>query len=136
MFQALACDLSRDRIPLTIASYSVNVELVADPESRACGLSNRNSLPDNQGMLFVFPAERSLSFWMRDTIFPLSIAFVDRHKIVMGTLEMEPLKTHAFYRSREPGLYALEMPAGWFSARGIGRGDKLIFELPENLDVR
>ncbi len=87
-------------------------------------------------MLFVFPLERPLSFWMRDTILPLSIAFVDRDKKVIGIRKMEPLNSKILYQSEAPGLYALEMPAGWFAARGIQRGDRVEFLLPEDIDIR
>lgn len=87
-------------------------------------------------MLFVFRSERPLSFWMRDTILPLSIAFVDRDRKVMGIREMTPLNSEILYQSGRPGLYALEMPAGWFAAHGIQQGDRLEFELPEDIEIR
>lgn len=121
---------------MKIGPYHATLELAFNPESRARGLSNRQSLADNYGMLFIFPYEKQLSFWMHDTVLPLSIAFLDGEKTVIDMYEMLPSKSEIIYRSKRPGLYAVEMPAKWFVSHGVVPGDKLNFSLPDTLDIR
>jgi len=85
------------------------------------GLSGRDTLPENGGMLFVFPEDRQLSFWMKDTRIPLSIAFIRADGTIANIEKMSPysLDTHLSYG---PVRYALEMNQGWFERRGIRAG--------------
>ncbi len=101
------------------------VEVAVSPQERAKGLSGRPSLAPDSGMLFVFERPETLRFWMRDTRFPLSIAFLDENFVVVDTQDMEPL-SERIYASRAPAKYAVEAPQGWFRERGIGPGAKLI----------
>ncbi len=121
---------------MKIGPHRVTLELAIDPETRARGLSNRQSLPDNYGMLFIFPHEQQLSFWMRDTVIPLSIVFLDSEKTVINMYEMLPSNLEIIYRSKRPSLYAIEMPEKWFVSHGVVPGDKLNFSLPDALDLR
>jgi uncharacterized protein len=97
---------------------------------RAHGLMEVQDLPAGTGMLFTFDGERTGGFWMKDTLVPLDIAFVDSADEIVAILAMEPCETDpcpvyepgASYRS------ALEVPQGWFAAQGIAVGDRLVYE--------
>ncbi len=74
-------------------------------------------------MLFVFETEGSHPFWMKNTLIPLSIAFITRDSLITDILEMAPLDTATPYVSSTPARYALEMNSGWFQSHGIKPGD-------------
>jgi uncharacterized membrane protein (UPF0127 family) len=86
------------------------------------GLMHRNKLEDNEGMLFIFPQEEILSFWMKDTRIPLSIAFIKANGRIVQIESMKPysLDTHV---SREKVKYALEVKDGWFMRHNVKEGD-------------
>jgi len=107
---------------LTIGGHRLTVEIAATPEQRATGLMNRFSLPTDHGMLFVFEAPQPLSFWMKDTYVPLSIAFVDTRGRIVNIEDMRPQDESPHF-SKGLALYAIEMRQGWFAAKGIGAGD-------------
>ncbi|MGQ3685617.1 MAG: DUF192 domain-containing protein [Candidatus Loosdrechtia sp.] len=100
----------------------MEVELAITPEELASGLMYRDKLEDNKGMLFVFPKERFLSFWMKNTPLPLSIAFVKSDGRIVQIESMKPysLDTHL---SKEKVMYALEMKDGWFTINKVKEGD-------------
>ena len=108
---------------------AVGVEIADDPVERAQGLMNRTELAENRGMLFVFAEERELSFWMRNTLIPLSIAYIDSGGRIVDIQDMEPLDDERpHYVSAEPAQYALEVNQGFFEERGVEVGDSV--ELP------
>ena len=107
---------------LTIGGHRLTVEIAATPEQRATGLMNRFSLQTDHGMLFVFEAPQPLSFWMKDTYVPLSIAFVDTRGRIVNIEDMRPQDESPHF-SKGLALYAIEMRQGWFAAKGIGAGD-------------
>jgi hypothetical protein len=119
-----------ETIPLTIGDYELQVELATTNAERSQGLMFREDLPENAGMLFVYPNERQLSFWMRNTLIPLSIAFLDAEKQIINIEQMEPLDEGPRYRSAAPAQYALEVNQGWFDERGIEAGVQVEFTLP------
>jgi hypothetical protein len=123
------------RIPVTIGEHRLAAELAADPLRRAIGLMLRTHLPQDAGMLFVFPEDDLLGFWMRWTLLPLSIAFLDAEGRILNVEDMEPLDEQVLHCSVRPARYAIEAHRGWFSARGIGPGDFCAFELPQDLLV-
>lgn len=123
------------RIPLSIGTHRLTVELAATPEQRTQGLMFRESLADDTGMLFVFPFDQGLSFWMRNTTIPLSIAFIDSERRIINIADMQPLDEQSV-PSERPARYALEVNQGWFGARGIRAGDLVEFALPPDLEVR
>ena len=88
---------------------------------------NREELPENQGMLFVFESTRILSFWMRNTFIPLDIAFIDDAGKIVDIQRMEPLDESKSYTSAAPALYALEVNAGWFAKNTIKVGGMVSF---------
>ena len=87
---------------------------------------NRDSLPEDHGMLFVYPEEQILSFWMRNTRIPLDIAFIDRNGFILEIQQMQPHddKSHA---SKQPAMYALEVRLGWFEDHEVEPGDRVEF---------
>jgi len=87
----------------------------------------RKNLPSDAGMLFVFESEQRLSFWMRNTYIPLSIAYIDARGVIREILDMAPLDDSVTYPSRYPVKYALEVNRGWFASRGITPGCRVIF---------
>ena len=84
----------------------------------------RTELKEGEGMLFVFKEPAMLSFWMKNTLIPLSIAFFDEEKRLINKADMEPisLKTHI---SAKPAVYALEVPQGWYERHAVDVGDTL-----------
>jgi uncharacterized protein len=108
----------------------VRVEVADDLAEQAKGLMDRTTLGENRGMLFVYPEERELSFWMKNTLIPLSIAFIDSERRIIDIQDMKPLDDEPpSYVSAEPAQYALEVNQGFFEERGVKVGDSV--ELPE-----
>lgn len=113
-------------LELTVGGHPVTAEVAEREEDRRRGLMGRDSLPPDHGMLFVYPDERTLSFWMRDTRIPLDIAFLDRRGYIVDIQAMEP-ETEERYSSRAPAMYALELNQGWFEEHGVEVGDRVEF---------
>ena len=111
------------RRTLLIKDSRAFAEVVTRPEERALGLMFRRSLAPDSGMLFVFDADEVQRFWMKNTLIPLSIAFITRDSLITDILEMAPLDTTTPYVSSRPVRYALEMNSGWFQAHAINPGD-------------
>ena len=106
---------------LTVGDHKVTAEVVVTPEQRALGLMHRFSLKPDHGMLFVFERSEPLSFWMKNTFIPLSIAFIAADGRIVNIEDMKP-QTEDTHWSKGPALYALEMRKGWFAEKGIGPG--------------
>ena len=100
----------------------VEVEIADDYAERQRGLMERTELAENAGMLFVFDREQQLSFWMRNTLIPLSIAYIDAEERIIDIQDMQPLDETG-HPSAEPAMYALEVNQGFFDERGVGVGD-------------
>jgi len=111
-------------IPLTAGMHVIQAEIAITPEQRAIGLMHRKTMPTNNGMLFVFEAPEPQCFWMRNTLLPLSIAFIADDGSVVNIADMQPM-TETSHCSDKPVRYALEMNQGWFAKRGIKAGIKL-----------
>jgi uncharacterized protein len=114
------------KIPIYLKDKEIWVEVVRTPEERAQGLMGRKHLGEDEGMLFIFEKEDYHSFWMKNTLIPLSIAFLDREGKILKIADMEPLTLDS-HPPPKPILYALEMKKGWFSTNGIQVGDILKF---------
>ena len=116
-------------IRLAIKGKTLKVEVAQTEPEKAQGLMFRDSLGQEQGMLFVYEKEEFLSFWMKNTRLPLSIAFIDRNHRIVDIQDMEPfsLATHG---SAIPAKFALEVNRGWFQKNGIHVGDSVFFALP------
>ena len=102
----------------------VPVEIAATDTERERGLMGRTALAEDAGMLFVFDREQQLSFWMKDTLIPLSIAYINESGRIVDIQDMQPLDETP-HPSTEPARYALEVNGGFFVARGIQVGDKV-----------
>jgi uncharacterized membrane protein (UPF0127 family) len=100
---------------------TVRAEVARTPEQREMGLMYRESLAEGHGMLFVFPDLQVRSFWMKDTLIPLDIAYLDENFRIINIRAMEPNTTDPHPSSR-PAMFALEVPLGWFEKKGIGEG--------------
>ncbi len=101
---------------------TLQAEVAVSDEERARGLMFRTSLADGQGMAFIFDADRKLTFWMKDTKIPLSIAFVAHDGKITQIEDMSPLSL-SVTESERSVRYALEVPQGWFSRVGVKPGD-------------
>lgn len=107
---------------LSINNHPLAVDVCDTQVLRQKGLMNRDHLPDGSGMLFVFEEEGDLSFWMKNTRIPLSIAFISKLGEILNIEDMHPHDLSSS-RSRVQAQYALEVPQGWFKKKGINAGD-------------
>jgi uncharacterized membrane protein (UPF0127 family) len=112
----------------------IRAEIADDPASREKGLMFRKSLPRGRGMLFVFPGETTLDFWMKNTLVPLDIVFLDAKGAVTHIAAgLEPpgpdVPDWAIPRASGYGQYVLEIPAGEAAADGLGVGSRLQFKV-------
>lgn len=109
---------------LTAGFHLINAEVARTPEQRAIGLMNRPTMPSNDGMLFVFEQPGQQCFWMKNTLLPLSIAFLADDGSIVNIEDMKPqsLDSHC---SARPVRYALEMNQGWFAKRALKPGAKI-----------
>lgn len=110
----------------------LTLELAVTPAQRMQGLMFRPSLPPDQGMLFIFENDTSTGFWMRNTLIPLSIAYLDAGGTVLDIQDMQPL-TETIHAPAAPYRYALEVNQGWFTDHGVGIGDVFALCLPDHL---
>lgn len=101
--------------------HRVQAELAVKPDERAQGLMGRPSLPEQRGMLFVFDRAGVQCFWMRNTLIPLSIAFLRDDGSIVNIEDMQPLKDDN-HCSTEPVRFALEVNQGWFAKRNVTPG--------------
>lgn len=111
---------------LSIEGHTFRVEIADTPEERQRGLMERTELGEDRGMLFIFSEDRKLSFWMKNTLLPLSIAYIDSEGIIREIHSMTPLSLQPI-PSRTSVRYALEVEQGRFDELGIEEGDRVIF---------
>ena len=118
--------------PYPLASlnhFTVPVEVAADNANREKGLMFRKHLPENSGMLFVMDRSDAVCMWMKNTLIPLSVAFIDKDGFIINIEEMKPL-TLDIHCSKAKAFYALEMNESWFEKNHVKPGDK-ISRLPQ-----
>jgi uncharacterized membrane protein (UPF0127 family) len=108
-------------LDLTAGFYRIEAEVVYTDESRQIGLMYRQKMPPSHGMLFVFDQPARHCMWMKNTLLPLSVAFLDDKGRVINIEDMQP-QTEDSHCAAQPAKYALEMNLGWFTSRGIGSG--------------
>lgn len=120
----VGCASSNGTIDLPVGPAVFRVEIADDPEERSKGLMHRTELGDEEGMLFVFETEQMMSFWMKNTPLPLSIAYIDERGTIREIYDMEP-NSLAPVRSNLPARYALEVPQGAFHRRGVRLGHQI-----------
>jgi uncharacterized membrane protein (UPF0127 family) len=111
-------------ISLTAGMHLIRAEVAQTPAQRSIGLMHRASMAANDGMLFAFEQPGTQCFWMKNTLLPLSIAFVADDGRIVNTADMQPqsLESHC---SAQPVRFALEMNQGWFAKRGLKAGSRL-----------
>ena len=111
-------------VQLRAGMHLISAEVAADYETRARGLMHRKSLAQNAGMVFRFEQPSIQCMWMKNTLIPLSVAFLDEKGTVINIADMQPHSEQS-HCSAQPALYALEMTRGWFAERGIKAGSRL-----------
>ena len=125
-----ACASGESSVELGGKPFSV--EIADTQEKQALGLMFRDSMPDDAGMIFIFPNEAPRSFWMKNTRIPLDIMYFDKDlKMVSISADTPPCRVSRCpsYPSSKPAMYVLELNAGKASELGVGPGDKLTIEL-------
>ena len=106
----------------------IDIEIADDDAERATGLMNRYKLEENQGMMFVFPYEDYQSFWMKNTILPLDMIFVNKEReIVKIHKNTKPFADNISYPSERPAIYVIEVNAGFTEKYDIKAGDKIVW---------
>jgi uncharacterized membrane protein (UPF0127 family) len=122
-----AAQAQAPRLPamqLTAGIHLITAEVAATDASRTRGLMFRQSLPPNHGMLFIFDRKSLHCMWMRNTLIPLSVAFVEDDGTIVNIENMQP-HDESSHCAKQPVRYALEMAQGWFAQKGVGPGSKL-----------
>jgi uncharacterized protein len=119
---------------IKIKNKTINVELAESSEQQEYGLMFRTHLPKNSGMLFIFKDQRTRSFWMKNTLIDLSIAYIDQNQKIIDIQEMKATSSLDLeipsYPSKQPAAYALEMNSHWFASNKIKVGDSFVFLKP------
>ena len=122
--QEAAPQLNLQRTELTIGMHRIDAQVAATPQERQTGLMHRKEMPQHEGMLFVFEQPAQQCFWMKNTLLPLTAAFVDDHGTIVNLADMKP-QTLDSHCSTKPVRYVLEMNQGWFAKKNIKAGAKL-----------
>lgn len=111
-------------VALTVGGHKLTAEVAYTDADRAQGLMHRRMLPENRGMLFVFPEIAFHGMWMMNTYIPLSVAFLDQNGVIINIADMAP-HTRDAHAATKPAKYALEANLGWFRKNGIKPGAKV-----------
>ena len=111
-------------VQLSTGMHLIRAELADSMETRMVGLMHRQSMPQGAGMVFVFDENATHCMWMKNTLIPLSVAFIDEAGAIINIADMQPHSEQSHCATR-PARYALEMNKGWFAQRGIKPGAKL-----------
>lgn len=119
-----APQLNLQRIVLKAGFHQIDTQLAMTPEQRSIGLMHRRDMPQHEGMLFVFPEASKQCFWMKNTLIPLTAAFVADDGTIVNLEDMKPLTTDSHCSGR-PVRFVLEMNAGWFAKKGLKAGSKI-----------
>jgi uncharacterized protein len=112
------------RIKLSAGMHQIDTQLAQTPEQRQIGLMWRKDMPLHEGMLFIFEQPSQQCFWMKNTLLPLTAAFVADDGTIVNLEDMKPQTTDP-HCSTKPVRYVLEMNKGWFAKKGIKAGSKL-----------
>ncbi len=119
-----APQLDLPRTKLSAGMYLIDTQVASTATQRATGLMFRTSMPPGEGMLFVFDTPAEQCFWMKNTLLPLTAAFVADDGTIVNLVDMKPQSTDS-HCSQKPVRYVLEMNQGWFEKKGIKAGAKL-----------
>ncbi|MHB1200244.1 MAG: DUF192 domain-containing protein [Polaromonas sp.] len=112
------------RVKLSAGMYLIDAQVAASPQERSIGLMFRKEMPPSEGMLFVFEQAAVQCFWMKNTLLPLTAAFVADDGTIVNLADMKPQTTDS-HCSKQPVRYVLEMNQGWFAKKAIKSGFKL-----------
>ena len=112
------------RTSITAGMHLIDAQVAQTPEQRQIGLMLRKDMPQREGMIFIFNEPGQQCFWMKNTLLPLTAAFVADDGTIVNTADMTPQTTDP-HCSKEPVRYVLEMNRGWFAKTGIKAGSKL-----------
>lgn len=112
------------RVTLSVGIYQIDTQVAATTQEHATGLMHRRDMPQHEGMLFVFQNPSKQCFWMKNTLLPLTAAFLADDGTIVNLEDMKPqsLESHC---SAKPVRYVLEMNKGWFAKKGIKSGSRL-----------
>jgi len=113
--------LNLPRVALQAGMHRIDAQVASTPSQHQTGLMHRREMPPHEGMLFVFPRAGIQCFWMRNTLIPLTAAFVADDGRIVNLADMQPLSEES-HCSTEPVRYVLEMNQGWFARRGVAPG--------------
>lgn len=120
-------DDGQPRLPtirLNVGIYNIQAEVAQTPDQREIGLMSRKAMAANDGMLFAFEQAGKQCFWMKNTLLPLSVAFVADDGTIVNIDDMKPLTLDGHCSTKDV-RFVLEMNQGWFAKRGIKAGEKL-----------
>lgn len=115
------------RVRLSAGMHQIDAQVAQSPDQRSTGLMFRKQMPQHEGMLFVFEQPGVQCFWMKNTLLPLTAAFVADSGEIVNLADMKPQTTESHCSTR-PVRFVLEMNQGWFSKRGIKAGTRLAGE--------
>ncbi len=121
---AQQAQMNLPRTRLSAGMHLLDVQLAQTPQERQIGLMFRKEMPQHEGMLFVFEQPATQCFWMRNTLIPLTAAFVADDGTIVNLADMKPQSDDS-HCSVKPVRFVLEMNQGWFARRNIGAGYKL-----------
>ena len=116
--------MNLQRTRLSAGMYVIDAQVALTPDERQIGLMQRKDMPQREGMIFVFEQAAQQCFWMKNTLLPLTAAFVADDGTIINLADMKPQTTDS-HCSKQPVRYVLEMNKGWFSKKGIKAGSKL-----------
>ena len=119
-----APQLNLQRAKVSVGMHQIDAQVAASPEQRQIGLMFRKEMPQHEGMIFVFGEPTKQCFWMKNTLLPLTAAFVADDGTIVNLEDMKP-QTENPHCSTKPVRYVLEMNKGWFAKKGIKAGSKL-----------
>ncbi len=117
--------VAQPKLPVTvlgIGKAKVTAEIADTDATRSMGMMFRETMGENEGMLFVFERPTRASFWMRNTKIPLSIAYIDPSGVILEIHDMQPLDERTTNSTFDTVAYALEVPQGWFTKNGVMAG--------------
>lgn len=116
--------LDLPRMTLGAGLHQINAQVAELPQTRQIGLMHRKQMPQHEGMLFVFEQSQRQCFWMKNTLLPLTIAFLDDDGTIVNLADMQPLALDSHCSAR-PVRLVLEMNQGWFAHKGLAAGSRL-----------
>ena len=120
-----APQLHLERVTLSAGMHLIDAQLAVSPAQQGIGLMHRKEMPTHEGMLFVFDQPKVQCFWMKNTLLPLTAAFVADDGTIVNLADMKPQTTDS-HCSKQAVRYVLEMNQGWFRKKGVKEGTKLV----------